>query len=183
MSETIARWKLVTDGFTRRLNAVAADQWHNATPCTEFTVRQLVEHVITAQRMGPKLLGASGAIDAPLGNDLVSAWQSTRAAALAAYETAGALQKVVDTPFGQMPAEQFIAGPMIGDALIHTWDVARAIGADDTLPEAACRIQLDMLKAVPEEFLRQPGLFSAAIAPPAGADAQTQLLCYCGRQP
>jgi uncharacterized protein (TIGR03086 family) len=102
---------------------------------------------------------------------------------LPAYEAEGALQQVVETPLGQMSAEQFIAGPAIGDALIHTWDLARAIGADDTLPETACRIQLKMIKAIPEEFLRQPGRFDAAIEPPAGADAQTLLLCYSGRRP
>jgi uncharacterized protein (TIGR03086 family) len=183
MSETIERWKLVTDGFTQRLDTVEEGQWDKATPCTEFTVRQLVEHVIDVQRMGPKLLGASGAIDTPLGSDLVSVWNAVRAAASAAYEAEGALQRVVDTPIGQMSAEQFIAGPAIGDALIHTWDLARAIGADDTLPETACRIQLEMIKAIPEEFLRQPGRFDAATEPPAGADAQTLLLCYAGRQP
>ena len=84
MSETIERWKLVTDGFTQRLDAVEEGQWDKATPCTEFTVRQLVEHVINVQRMGPKLLGASGAIDTPLSSDLVSVWKAVRAAASAA---------------------------------------------------------------------------------------------------
>ncbi len=71
----------------------------------------------------------------------------------------------------------------IGDALIHTWDLARAIGADATLPEALCAIQLEALQAIPEAFLRQPGRFDAALEPPPGANAQTRLLCYTGRQP
>jgi uncharacterized protein (TIGR03086 family) len=183
MSETLERWKLVTEGFTQRLQAVEAGQWEQATPCTAFTVRQLIEHVIEVQRMGPRLLGARGAIDSPLGSDLVSVWERVRAAALVAYEAEGALEHIVDTPFGQMSAEQFLAGPALGDVLIHTWDLARAISAEETLPEAACAIQLQGLKALPEDVLRQPGLFAAAIAPPAGADAQTQLLCYTGRQP
>jgi len=65
MSETLERWKLVTEGFTQRLHAVEEGQWEKATPCTAFTVRQLIEHVIDVQRMGPRLLGASGAIDTP----------------------------------------------------------------------------------------------------------------------
>jgi uncharacterized protein (TIGR03086 family) len=183
MSETLERWKQITEGFTQRLQAVEAGQWEQATPCTAFTVRQLIEHVIEVQREGPRLLGARGAIDTPLGSDLVSVWNHVRAAALAAYEAEGALEHVVDTPLGRMSAEQFLAGPASGDALIHTWDLARAIGADETLPEEACARQLQGLKALPEDFLRQPGLFEAAITPPAGADAQTQLLCYTGRQP
>ena len=78
MSETLDRWKLVTDGFAQRLSAVEQGQWENSTPCPEFTVRQLVEHVIDVQRMVPRLLGASGAIDTPPGSDLVSVWKTVR---------------------------------------------------------------------------------------------------------
>ena len=63
MSETLERWKQITEGFTQRLQAVEEGQWEQATPCTAFTVRQLIEHVIEVQRMGPRLLGARGAID------------------------------------------------------------------------------------------------------------------------
>ena len=183
MSEILERWKQVTEGFGQRLDAVQEGQWESPTPCTEFTVRQLVEHAIDVQRMVPRLLGASGAIDTPVGNDPVSAWKAVRDAALAAYEVEGALANIVETPVGPMPAEQFMGGPAIGDALIHTWDLARAIGADETLPDDICQIQLQGIKTIPEEFLRVPGRFDAAIEPPAGANAQTQLLCYTGRQP
>ncbi len=42
MSETLDRWKLVTNGFTQRINAVEDGQWDNSTPCADFTVRLLV---------------------------------------------------------------------------------------------------------------------------------------------
>src|SRR5262249_42773820 len=95
MSETLERWKLVTAVFTQRLHAVEVGQWDKATQCTAFWVRQLIEHVIDVQRMGPRLLGARGAIDTPLGSDLVSVWERVRAAALAAYEVEGVLEHVV----------------------------------------------------------------------------------------
>jgi hypothetical protein len=43
----------------------------------------------------------------------------------------------------------------IADVLMHTWELAYAIGADDTLSEGACQIQLDVMKTLPEEALRQ----------------------------
>lgn len=183
MSETLDRWKMVTGLFTDLLDAVEEYQWEDETPCTEFSVRELVEHVIDVQRMVPKALGERGAIDTPNGDDLKATWEAVRGAALAAYSEPGALDKYVDSPLGgTIPAEQMVAGVMIGDILIHAWDLARATGDDDTLPEDACQVILEALQMMPEEALRQPGRFAPAIDLPKGADIQTQLLCYTGRQ-
>ena len=62
MSEIVERWKTLTEAFGQRLEAVRDDQWDSATPCTDFTVRQLVAHAIDVQRVVPKGLGASGGI-------------------------------------------------------------------------------------------------------------------------
>ncbi len=184
MSEILERWKGLTEAFGQRLDAVRDDQWHSATPCADFTVHQLVSHAIDVQRMVPKRLGASGAIDTPNGDDLKATWQAVRSAALAACSAEGALEREIDSPLGgTMPAGQFFGGPACGDILIHTWDLARAIGADETLPEVACQAVLGFLQAAPVDFIRQPGRFDAAVEAPAGADIQTQMLCFAGRQP
>ncbi len=183
MSELLERWKSLTEAFGQRLAAVGDDQWDSSTPCADFTVRQLVSHAIDVQRFVPKALGDSGAIDTPNGDDLKATWQAVRGAALAACSVEGALEKEIDSPLGgKMPAGQFFGGPACGDILIHTWDLARAIGADEKLPEDACQATLGFLQAAPSEFIRQPGRFDAAIDPPEGADIQTQMLCFAGRQ-
>jgi uncharacterized protein (TIGR03086 family) len=184
MSEILERWKSLTEGFGQRLEAVRDDQWDSPTPCVAFTVRQLVSHAIDVQRMVPKGLGATGAIDTPNGNDLKATWKAVHAAALETCSAEGALEREIDSPLGgKMHAGQFFGGPACGDILIHTWDLARAIGADEKLPEDACQATLAFLQAAPPEFLRQPGRFEAAIEPPEGADIQTQMLCFTGRQP
>jgi len=184
MSEIVERWKALTEAFGQRLEDVRDDQWDSTTPCADFTVRQLVSHAIDVQRVVPKGLGASGAIDTPNGDDLKATWKAVRGAALEACSAEGALEKEIDSPLGgKMPAGQFFGGPASGDILIHTWDLARAIGANEKLPEDACRLALGFLQVVPAAFLRQPGRFDAAIEPPEGADIQTQLLCFTGRQP
>ncbi|ETX01520.1 TIGR03086 family metal-binding protein [Candidatus Entotheonella palauensis] len=184
MSEIFERWKGLTEAFTQRLDAVSDNQWDGSTPCADFTVRQLVSHAIDVQRMVPKALGDSGAIDTPNGDDLKSTWKAVHGAALAAYTAEGALDKEIDSPLGgKMPAGQVLGGPPSLDLMIHTWDLARAIGADESLPEDACQMALGLLQSLPSEALRQPGRFENAIEPPAGADAKTQLLCFTGRQP
>lgn len=184
MSEILERWKGLTDAFGQRLDAVGDDQWDSSTPCAEFTVRQLVSHAIDVQRMVAKALGESGAIDTPNGDDLKATWKAVHGAALAAYSAAGALDTEIDSPLGgKMPAGQVLGGPPSLDLMIHTWDLSRAIGADESLPEAFCEAALGLLQSLPSEALRQPGRFDAAIDPPEGADAKTRLLCFVGRQP
>lgn len=184
MNNILDRWKMITELFTKRLDAVDDDQWQDPTPCTEFTVRELVEHVIDVQRMVPKALGERGTIDTPNGDDLTATWEAVRSAALAAYSEPGALDRYVDSPLGgMMPVELMVGGPITGDMLIHTWDLARAIGTDETLPAKACQAMLEALQMMPEEALRQPGRFAAVIDPPKGANPQTLLLCFTGRQP
>ncbi len=184
MSQALENWKMLTEAFGQRLEAVADNQWDSATPCADFTVRQLVSHAIDVQRFVPKALGASGAIDTPNGDDLKATWKAVHGAALATCSEAGALDKEIDSPFGgKMQAGHFFGGPASGDLLIHTWDLARAIGVDETLPEAACQAALAFLKAAPSDVIRQPGRFDDPVEAPEGADVQTQMLCFAGRRP
>ena len=49
------------------------------------------------------------------------------------------------------------------------------------LDQNLCKETLALWKTLPDEMLRSPGLFSAAITPAKGADAQTKLLNFLGR--
>src|SRR5215218_6111217 len=118
--QVAAKWSKLTD-------EIAPDQWDNPTPCTEWDVRRLVDHVNGWQTQGGNLLGMEIAAGA--------AWPDI----VAAYEEklADPSQLTGDVPeFGGVPKHN-MAGFMIGDLLIHCWDLARAIGADETLPPAA----------------------------------------------
>ena len=87
MSEVLALWRRVGDGFSERLSAVKPDDCSKATCCDGWDVAALVEHAIGAQRMVPKALGAKGDIDAT-GEDPVQVWKTLRAAADAALQRA-----------------------------------------------------------------------------------------------
>jgi uncharacterized protein (TIGR03086 family) len=70
----------------------------------------------------------------------------------------------------------------VTDLTVHAWDLSRAIGADERLPD-------DLLKFTVREItpyaadLAKTGLFAAPVEPPPGADVQTKLLCLLGRAP
>jgi uncharacterized protein (TIGR03086 family) len=179
MSDLVELWRQVADGFDTRLRAVGAGDWGKATCCEEWDVAQLVDHAIGAQRMVPKALGATGDIDAT-GDHLVAVWQTVRAAAAAALSAPGALEETVKLPFGEMRARDGFAFPL-NDLLVHTWDLARAIGADDRLSPEACVLSLQNLEPI-DELLRGPGTFGPKLEPAPGADVQDRLLAFLGRR-
>ena len=67
--------------------------------------------------------------------------------------------------------------------LVHSWDLDRAIGVDETLPEAAAASTMMGLQRMPNEMLRREGMFGPAVAVADDASAQDKLIAFVGRQP
>ncbi|MCF3119896.1 TIGR03086 family protein [Streptomyces arenae] len=175
------------DLFTDRVHAVRADQWDAPTPCTEWTVRELVAHLTTEQLWVPPLLdGATvesvgDAFDGDvLGPDPVASWDTAAAASRAAFRAPDALDRTAHLSFGDTSAA-FYCGQMTTDLVVHAWDLSRAIGADETLPEDLVSFSVREISPYAAE-LEKSGLFAAAVEPPAGADVQTKLLSLLGRR-
>ncbi len=184
----LARHGEALDLFTQRVHAVRADQWDAPTPCTDWTVRDLVNHLTAEQLWVPPLLRDGATVDSVgdafdgdmLGPDPVASWDTAAAASRAAFHEPGALDRAVHLSFGETPAP-FYCGQMTTDLVVHAWDLSRAIGADETLPEALVEFSLGEIAPYAEE-LEKSGLFAPPIPPPPGADAQTELLCLVGRR-
>jgi uncharacterized protein (TIGR03083 family) len=83
MSADADRYARVSRGFDDRLRGVGPDQWSLPTPCSEWTVRDLVAHVIDTQRRVMALLGGSVKPPDPNG-DLMAQWSDANAALLEA---------------------------------------------------------------------------------------------------
>jgi uncharacterized protein (TIGR03086 family) len=91
----------------------------------------------------------------------------------------GAIERTVDLSSGPTPATEYVS-QLFADHLIHAWDLARAVGADDRLdPELveACAAWF----AAMEPHYRAAGAIGARPETPPGADAQTILLAAFGR--
>ncbi len=179
MTETLALWRQVADGFSERLEAVGPEDWSLPTCCEKWDVTKLVDHAIGAQRMVPRALGATGDIDMT-GDDLVQVWNTVRDAADRALSAPGALDEMVKLPFGEMPAKDGFGFPL-GDLLVHTWDLARAIGVNDRLLPEACSVVYANLEPI-DALIRAPGFFGSKLEPAADADAQDKLLAFVGRR-
>ena len=184
MSENSDSYLRAVAGFTAVVDQVPAGGWDAAAPCEGWTARHVVGHVMGGMQMVTKArTGTAVEFDDPAGfagDDPAGAYAAARDAAFDTL-TDDYLGKVVPGPFGEIPLDQSLGMFLTNDVLIHTWDLARAIGVDPKLdPELVqrCWDQLQPLDAM----IRQPGVFGPKVEAPAGADATTKLMCFVGRQ-
>jgi uncharacterized protein (TIGR03086 family) len=172
--------------FGAKVRGVRDDQWYLPTPCADWDVRTLVNHVVYEMRWAVPLFdGATvAAVGSRFDGDLlgevpVLAWEDAGAAAVASGSAPGALQRTVHLSFGDVPGEEY-ATQLFADLVVHGWDLARATGQDDT-------IDPDLLGPLGEWFTDREASYrgAGAIGPrpalPADANPQTVLLAEFGR--
>ncbi|GAA1944834.1 TIGR03086 family metal-binding protein [Amycolatopsis minnesotensis] len=189
------RFLLAAQGLSARIAMVPADGWDAPTPCPKWTARDVVAHVVTEARR--ILATARGAEPRPLHGvavaemgalpeigadaDLAAAWREISAELTAAIDDPAARSRELPTPVGPMPFAGCVEA-LPEDVLIHTWDLARATGGDEHLDPGLVAHVHEHLKPM-DEALRQPWAFGPKVPVPPGADAQTEFLCFVGRQP
>jgi uncharacterized protein (TIGR03086 family) len=176
--EVIDRLSHLVAGFDARVQAAPADAWGNAAPCDGWTATDVVSHVCgSANGMAANLSGGEPAtFDSA---DPVGSWNASRDRILAAVSSAD-LSQTVQGPMGPMPAEQIIGRLMSMDILVHTWDLARAVGGDEQLDQDAVASSYSGIKPM-DAMIRMPGIFGPKIEPAVGADLQTEFLNFLGR--
>jgi uncharacterized protein (TIGR03086 family) len=176
--EVIDRLHHIASGFDARVAAAPADSWSNPAPCEAWTATDVVAHV--AGGVAGLTAGLTGNPPAAFDPaDPAGSWAATRDALYAAVDTAD-LSQSVPGPFGPMPAEQVIGRLLCTDILVHTWDLARAVGGDEHLDQDAVAQSYSGLKPM-DAMIRQPGFFGPKVASAEGADVQTEFLNFLGR--
>jgi len=174
--------------FVDRVRQVGDNQWSLPTPCADWNVRELVNHIVGEDEWTVPLLdGAtieevSDRFDGDLlGADPVAAARRAGDAAVAAMGAPGALTRTVHLSFGDTPAEEYCR-QLLADHLIHAWDVAAAVNGDRQLDPA-------LVAACAEWFGRREltyrgaGVIGERVDVPKNADAQARLLAAFGRDP
>jgi uncharacterized protein (TIGR03086 family) len=179
--DVIERHRRACEGFDHTI-ATAADRdtWDAPSPCAEWDARGVVEHVIGFQDV--LLLSQLGVEAQRPRDDPQARWRATEEAIFAALGANGTLDKVVDVPgMGQSPVSRLLP-TLTTDVLIHTWDLARAVGADVKLDPELCRLAYE--RAVPfDDVLRSSGMFGPKVDVADDADLQTKLIAFFGRDP
>ena len=186
MEQAQADYVLAMEQFGQKVHAIRDEQWSGPTPCSEWSVRDLVNHLVYESLWAPDLL--SGMTVAAvgdrydgdnLGTDPVSAWDGAAAAAVAAFSAENALTTTVDSSSGPLAGSDYL-GQIFLDVVIHGWDLARGIGAADTI-EGRFVTQLYAEVAPKESDMKTWGVYGGVVVPPGDADTQTKLLAVLGR--
>lgn len=174
--------------FLDRVAQIAPGDWGQPTPCADWNVRELVNHVVyedrwTAPLMAGLTVGDIGTRfdgdllgDDPVGRALDAVKQAEEAVC-----APGALDRTVQLSFGPTPAREY-AWQLLAEHLIHAWDLAAAIGADRRLDPDAVRACAAWFSDR-EQLFRETGAIGPRVRTPATADEQDRLLGAYGRNP
>jgi uncharacterized protein (TIGR03086 family) len=174
--------------FDSRVHLVGAGQWDADTPCEDWSVRDLVNHLTSEHLWAPELFAGAALSDVGdrfdgdvLGGDPVAAWERAAAGSRAAFHADGALDRTVHTSSGPTPAREY-AWQMVSDLAVHAWDLARGIGADDDIdPELAQAVHDAMAPHVGD--WQGYGIFAPPVPVPDDAPVQDRLVALLGRRP
>ena len=162
------------------------DQLKSQTPCDEWSLRDLLQHMVNEMAWVPDMLAGKTVDEVGdvyesdlLGDDPVAAWQKTLEAALAAVETAP-LTGVVHLSYGDFDADHYVRESG-SDMLIHGWDVGQALYCDLVFNKPTAQAVYDFMKPRESE-LQGSGLFGEVVPTGNSDSLQTKLLALYGRQ-
>ncbi len=178
------RYRNVAGHFTQRLSEVNADAWERPAPCEGWVTRDIVRHLVG---WIPALLATGANLTMPTGPsvdvDPVKAWQTLNDAIQTILDDPATATRTFNHPqAGTHPLDSAIGMFILGDVLIHTWDVARAAGLDESLDHNEVEgMYFGMLPL--DEMLRSSGHYGPRVTVADTADMQTKLIAFTGRHP
>ena len=187
MGGAIEMYRRSVEDFGQRVMAIGADDWAKPTPCSDWTVRDLVRHLVYEELWAPPLLAGATVAEIGdrfeghiLGDDPQVAWKEAAAAAIAAASK-DALDRTVHLSFGDFPGRDYL-GQLTADHVIHAWDLAKGLGGDTRLDPELVEFVHAFMEPQADQWAAA-GVFAARVDVPADADLQSKLLAMTGRTP
>jgi uncharacterized protein (TIGR03086 family) len=194
MDDELSKFLAGQKVFGARVHAVREEQWDAPTPNSEWTVADLVSHLIEEHRWASPLVHGQdldtarkvveGSRKLPVhggvGANLAEEWDEAAVESADAFSADGALARTVALSRGPTPASAYIR-EMIFDLIVHSWDLGKAIGYEDPLPD-------DLVQAgweIAQEFgdMSDSDMFAAPVSVPEDAPTIDKLVARTGRHP
>jgi uncharacterized protein (TIGR03086 family) len=160
-------------------------KWDRPSPCEAWNARGVLEHVIGFHDV--LLLRPLGLKPDRPRDDPRRRWELTFDRLSEAFARDDLFERVIAVPAvgNNAPTLREVNALVPGltqDVLVHTWDLPRAVGADDRLDPAWCAMFFGRLTSDPDALSRS-GMFAAPIAIGGAAEIQSKLLARLGRNP
>jgi uncharacterized protein (TIGR03086 family) len=182
--DPITLYQRSVDTWTDRVGAVSPDQWDAPTPCSSWTVRDLVNHVVGEDRWtvplmrGLTIAEVGSSLDGDLlGDEPVATAQRAASEAVAVVAELLPSDGTVQLSYGEEQMAEYVH-QLAADHLIHAWDLAAATGGDTCLDE-------DLVAEVAAWYAERAPLYrGAGMVGPQGVThggARNDLLAAFGR--
>ncbi|MFW6195267.1 MAG: TIGR03086 family metal-binding protein [Chloroflexota bacterium] len=163
------------------LARVRPNQLKDPTPCAEWDVEALVDHILGGAGMLSGILSGGGPDQPPPDKDRAAAFEALAHNAVRLAREAGALEREYTTPMGDM-AGGYLVMMMFMDQVIHRWDLAKATGQDTAIDPEHVEVIFNALKDQTPQ-MRQAGVIGPEVSVPESAPLQDRLLGMMGRTP
>ena len=181
------QFRQALEEFGQRVERVPSNAWASPTPCADWDVRTLVNHLVGELRWLPPILAGKTIEEVGdqfdgdlLGDDPAATYRAATSEAIAAAEQPGVLGRTVHLSFGDVPGTEYLA-QVTSDLTIHSWDLARGAGLETRLDRELVGAVYEFM-APQADAWRGAGAFGPVVDVGKDADAQERLLAITGRR-
>jgi uncharacterized protein (TIGR03086 family) len=176
------RW--IAGIFTDRVVGTPPERWDDPSPVEDWTARDVVRHLV---EWFPAFLEAGAGVTLERGpsvdDDPVAAWTVHSDSVQALLDDPATAGKVLSNRHvGDVPLDQAVDQFYTSDVFMHTWDLSRATGQDETLDPEKCAELLAGMEPI-EDVLRASGQYGPRVEVSPDSDVQTRMLAFIGRNP
>jgi uncharacterized protein (TIGR03086 family) len=182
--EPIEQLSQIIPKLTATVDRIQTMQMNDPTPCSNFTVHDVLNHMMVGGATFAYVF--RGEQPPELTAPAVYGWVPTAEFHEAmndlqnAVESPGAMERVVTTPFGEMPGDTF-ARLVAFDGLIHSWDLASSTGQTIEYPAALIAAVDEFARNALSPDMRDGDTFKDATNAPEGASDLERLVAFSGR--
>jgi uncharacterized protein (TIGR03086 family) len=183
MDSPLERYDRAAAVATAVVDGIEADQFDLPSPCADWTVRGVLNHIVTGNLVADAIVAGRSHPDRNvdrLGEDPSAAFAASVVSTRTVLATPGLMERVVSTPIGEAPGT-FLVQMRVAELLVHGWDMAKATGQSTDLdPELAAEV-LAAWRARIEHRPRTMLPFEEPQPVPPGAGAADRLAGFLGR--
>jgi uncharacterized protein (TIGR03086 family) len=181
MESVADRYRRLSSHLTDLVAGVPDDAWSGPTPCEDWTVRELVSHVVEVHGIFQGLVGRSAVDHPPVESDPLGAWTAVRDQMQADLDDPVRVAQEYDGMLGRSTFGASVDGFVCFDLVVHGWDLARATGQDESMdPADVSRLQAMVDSMAP--MMLENGVIGRQLEPAPDASPQQRLLASLGRR-
>lgn len=182
-TSTADRYRRLADAFEAKVAAVAPEHWGNPSPCSEWTARDVVRHIVDVHGMMLRPTGRQLSPAPTVDDDPLAAFRAARADLEAVLDDPDVAGTEYDGVFGRTKVADTIDRFMCFDLVVHGWDLARATGQDETIPEDEVDRALAFIDQLGTATMQANGVTGPEVPVPPDAPKQDRMLGLLGRDP